>query len=70
MREDLHAQLEEAKAQLNQALDTSFEWVSQGGAKQEVAQEWSQFVGEFFTRVKQESRARKENLLNWVRLPM
>ncbi len=69
MQENLHYQLSEAKSILFKALDNSFDMVKNGGSKQEVGQVWSDFLSDFYKRIKQESRARRENLLNWVRVP-
>ena len=69
MQESLHNQLEQAKEILFKALDNSFEWVKNGGTRQEVGQEWGDFLAEFYRRIKWESKNRRENLLNWVRMP-
>ena len=69
MQGELHHQLNEAKSILFKALDNSFDMVKNGDSKQEVGQVWSDFLHDFYDHIKQESRLRRENLLNWVRLP-
>lgn len=69
MLKPVQERLRNALTLLKEAVDLSVSLFVQGADKNQIGAEWSAFLGEFFSYVKQKSRESKQNLLGWIRWP-